>query len=459
MSKQTGSIVQESLNALYDDESFLPDLQDGIREKAFTSLVSILSTPNHVNKSFLRIALENDKVVRIPAFRVQHNNILGPYKGGIRFHESVNENEVINLASLMTLKNALHQVPFGGGKGGVAINPREFEVKELNLICKKYVQYFSEILGPDKDIPAPDVGTGAQEMDWMMGEYKSIRPGNRYRGSFTGKSVINGGSLGRREATGKGVYYTFRYMLHDFINAQRKWLEERDNIFAKTALEHCDRDLILAIQGFGNVGSVAALEAYRCNYLNNKIVAVSDRHVTLYNSDGLDIPALVKVTESNNGDLPVSEEDLNKAGIKAVIMDRDDVICIESDVLILAALEDQIHTENVQNVKARIIVEGANSPVTAEADKVLSDDGVIIVPDILANAGGVIVSYYEWIQGRDTQFYTEEEVHTKQFDKMKETFDTILPQFFGDPHPLRQNCYIHAVSKLSTVLYRQGKLY
>ncbi|WP_430786323.1 Glu/Leu/Phe/Val family dehydrogenase [Virgibacillus flavescens] len=459
MSKQTSTIVEESLNALYDDETFLPDLTNGVREKAFTSLTSILSTPNHVNKSFLRIALENDKVVRIPAFRVQHNNILGPYKGGIRFHDSVNEDEVINLSSLMTLKNALHQVPFGGGKGGVAINPRDYEAKELNLICKKYVQYFSEILGPDKDIPAPDVGTGQREMDWMMGEYKSIRPGSRYRGSFTGKSVINGGSLGRREATGKGVYYSLRYMLNDFVSSKREWLEERENIFAKTALEHSGKDLTIAVQGFGNVGSVAALEAFRCNHINNKIVAVSDHNVTLYNSDGLDIPALVKAVELTEGDLPKTDSELAKTEIKANIRDRDNVLSMDVDVLILAALEDQVHKNNVQDLKAGIVVEGANSPVTAEADKILSDKGVIIVPDILANAGGVIVSYFEWIQGRETQFYTEEEVVKKQFTKMKETFDTILPQFFGDPHPLRQNCYIHAVAKLSTVLYRQGKLY
>ncbi|MFZ3578726.1 Glu/Leu/Phe/Val family dehydrogenase [Virgibacillus sp. DJP39] len=459
MPEHTSSIVNDSLDALYDDGSFLPDLKDGTRKKAFTSLVSILSTPNSVNKSFLRIALENGKVVRIPAFRVQHNNILGPYKGGIRFHESVSEDEVTNLASLMTLKNALHQVPFGGGKGGVVINPREYEDKDLHLICKKYVQYFSEIIGPDKDIPAPDVGTGDREMDWMMGEYKSIRPGSNYRGSFTGKSVINGGSLGRREATGKGVYFTFRYMLHDFVNGQQKWLEERENIFAKTALDHSDKDLTMAIQGFGNVGSVTALEAHKCNYLNNKIVAVSDRNVTLYNSDGLDIPALVKATSNHNGDLPVNEDELAAADIKAKVMDRDDVLSLNVDVLVLAALEDQVHKDNVGDVKARIIVEGANSPVTGKADKILSDQGVIIIPDILANAGGVIVSYFEWLQGRETQFYTEEQVITKQFDKMKETFDTVLPQFFGGPHPLRQNCYIHAVSKLSTVLYRQGKLY
>jgi glutamate dehydrogenase (NAD(P)+) len=456
---QTGSIVQQSLHALLNDDNFLPSLKGQTREQAFTSLGAILSTPNQVHKSFLRIALENGKVVRIPSFRVQHNNALGPYKGGIRFHESVNEEEVINLAALMTLKNALYDVPFGGGKGGVVINPRELSIKELHLICKKYVQYFSDSLGPDKDIPAPDVGTGDREMDWMMAEYKSIRPGTPYRGSFTGKSLVNGGSLGRREATGKGVYFTLRYLLHDFIKEQGKYLEGTDNIFAKTALAHANKPLQVAIQGFGNVGSVAALEAYQCTYLQNRVVAVSDRNTMLYNSDGLDIPALIKFTAENGGDLPKSEDELKGAEIKALIKERDDILTLDVDVLMLAALEDQIHSENVEEVKAKVIVEGANAPVTGEADQYLSDKGVIIIPDILANAGGVIVSYFEWLQGRETQFYSEEEVFKMLYDKMQATLDTILPQYFGDPFPLRQNCYIHSVMKLSTVLYRQGKLY
>jgi glutamate dehydrogenase (NAD(P)+) len=453
------SIVQQSLNALLKDDQFLPDLQGDTREQAFTSLGAILSTPNQVHKSFLRIALDNGKVVRIPSFRVQHNNALGPYKGGIRFHESVNEEEVINLASLMTLKNALHDVPFGGGKGGVIINPRELSVKELHLICKKYVQYFSDSLGPDKDIPAPDVGTGDREMDWMMAEYKSIRPGKPYRGSFTGKSLVNGGSLGRREATGRGVYFTLRYMLHDFLNKQESYLKDNDNIFAKTALQYMNKPLKIAVQGFGNVGSVAALEAYQCTHLQNKVVSVSDRNVMLYNSEGLDIPALVNYTASNKGDLPTTESELEKAEVKAHIHNRDDVLTQDVDILILAALEDQVHKKNMEEIKANIIVEGANAPVTTEADNYLSDKGVIIIPDILANAGGVIVSYFEWLQGRETQFYSEEEVFNMLHNKMQETMDTILPQFFGDPFPLRQNCYIHSVMKLSTVLYSQGKLY
>ncbi|WP_338788444.1 Glu/Leu/Phe/Val dehydrogenase [Metabacillus sp. FJAT-53654] len=459
MSSQTGAIVQHALDALLEDKSFLPNLPDRAREQAFTSLAAILSTPNHVHKSFLRIPLEKGKIVRIPAFRVQHNDTLGPYKGGIRFHESVNEDEVVNLAALMTLKNALHEVPFGGGKGGVVINPRDFTERELHLICEKYVRYFSDILGPDKDIPAPDVGTGDREMDWMMAEYKSIRPGKPYRGSFTGKSVVNGGSLGRREATGKGVYFTFRFMLYDFLKDHSKWLTETNNSFAKTALALADRSLKVAVQGFGNVGSITALEAYHCTHLKNKVVAVSDRNVTLYNSDGLNIPALVEFTTKNGGDLPTTEEQLSQNKIKAEIKTRDEVLSLDIDVLILAALEDQIHQSNMEQVKAKMIVEGANAPVTGEADKYLSDKGVIIVPDILANAGGVIVSYFEWLQGRETQFYSEEEVFKLLFDKMEVTMDTILPQFFGDPFSLRQNCYIHAVMKLCTILYRQGKLY
>lgn len=459
MANQTEAIVQHSLQAMLEDSSFLPTLQNKARSQAFTSLAAILSTPNHIHKSFLRVAREDGHVVRIPAFRIQHNDTLGPYKGGIRFHESVNEEEVTNLATLMTLKNALHEVPFGGGKGGVVIDPKQYSAKELYTICKKYVQYFSDVLGPDKDIPAPDVGTSQREMDWMMSEYKSINPGKPYLGSFTGKSVINGGSLGRREATGKGVYFTFRYLLHDFLKEQTSWLSGSTNPFAQTVFAHSGRPLQIAVQGFGNVGSVAALEAYHCTFLQNKVVAVSDRNITLYNDDGLDIPALVDYTASHQGELPSTEDQLAEAGIKAELKDREEVLYLETDVLILAALEDQIHEDNAERIKARIIVEGANAPVTGEADLILNGKGVIVIPDILANAGGVIVSYFEWLQGRDTQFYSESDVFKLLHDQMTKTMKAILPSYFGSSIPLRQNCYIQAVKKLSTNLFIQGKLY
>ncbi|CEG24169.1 Glutamate dehydrogenase [Planococcus massiliensis] len=459
MEEQTRTIVQGSLNALLESDQFLPELQGQMRTQAFTSLSAILSTPNKIHKSFLRIPLDNGSVVRIPAFRVHHNDALGPYKGGIRFHESVNEEEVINLAFLMTLKNALHNVPFGGGKGGIVINPREYSEKELNLICRKYVRYFSDEIGPDKDIPAPDVGSGEREMDWMMAEFKKVHYGQAYLGSFTGKSVANGGSLGRREATGKGVYFTFRYLMNEYVKANEQMLASSDNAFAATALAHANRPLTMAVQGFGNVGSVAALEAYKSTEISNRIVAVSDRNVTLYNEDGLDIPALIHFTASNRGDLPATPAELDQANVAAEIRGREELLTLPVDVLLLAALENQIHKDNMKEIKAKIIIEGANAPTTQEADEYLSNKGVIIIPDILANAGGVIVSYFEWLQGRETQFYTEAEVHRLLLEKMKETMDAIYPQFFGDPFPLRQNCYIHSVKKLSTVLYRQGKLY
>jgi len=293
----------------------------------------------------------------------------------------------------------------------------------------------------------------------MMAEYKSIRPGTPYRGSFTGKSVVNGGSLGRREATGKGVYFTFRYLFHDFLQNQKSLLTKTDNVFAKTVVKFENQAMKLAVQGFGNVGSVAALEAYQCSNLQNKVVAVSDRNVTLFNEDGLNVPSLVKFTKSNKGDLPVSDEELAAAGVKAEILDREAILYLDVDTLILAALEDQIHKDNMEKIIAPIIVEGANAPITKDADDFLSKKGVLIVPDILANAGGVIVSYLEWLQGRETQFYSEEEVFSQLLQKMKATLDAILPTFFGDSFTLRQNCYIHAVTRLSTVLYRQGKLY
>ncbi|WP_394120881.1 Glu/Leu/Phe/Val dehydrogenase [Planococcus donghaensis] len=457
MQKETKKIIQESLDALLENDSFLPGLTD--RKQAFSSLSAILSTPDKIHKAFLRVPLDDGSVVRIPAFRAQHNDAMGPYKGGIRYHESVNEEEVINLAFLMTLKNALHEVPFGGGKGGIVLNPREYSEKELNLISRKYVRYFADVIGPDKDIPAPDMGSGEREMDWMMAEYKKVHHGTPYLGSFTGKSVVNGGSLGRREATGKGVYFTFRYLLHDYVKANHQLLSNSNNPFAKTTLELYDRPLKMAVQGFGNVGSVAALEAYKCPLIDHKIVAVSDRNITLYNEDGLDIPALIEFTKTNRGDLPSTEEQLQSASIKAEIKERDVLVTLPVDVLLLAALENQIREDNMKDVQARIIIEGANAPTTAEADEYLNERGIVVIPDILANAGGVIVSYFEWLQGRETQFYTEAEVYRLLIEKMQETMDMMLPQYYGDPYALRQNCFIHAVTRLSTVIYRQGKLY
>ncbi|MHA6252421.1 Glu/Leu/Phe/Val family dehydrogenase [Oceanobacillus sp. CAU 1775] len=459
MAINTEMIISNSLDALFEDESFLPKIKDSKRDKAFRALKSILTTPNHVSKSFLRVTLENNEVVRIPAFRVQHNNTVGPYKGGIRYHESVTEEEVINLATLMTLKNALHEVPFGGAKGGVIINPREYEDRDLHVISKKYVQYFSSIIGPDRDIPAPDMGTSEREMDWMVGEYKSIHPGQHYLGSFTGKSVLNGGSLGRREATGKGVYFVYKNLLSDYLHSQEKALENSESKFAKTLLNFKDKTSKIAIQGFGNVGSVIANDAYHCDTLTNKVVAVSDRNVTLIHENGLDIPALIQFANTHEGDLPQTPEELKEVAVEASIEARDAILTLDVDSLFLAALENQITESNMKDIKAKLIIEAANAPVTAEADRYLSDKQVIILPDIFSNAGGVIVSYLEWVQGRDTQYYTEDEVFQRLYEKMATTCERVFPPYFHGKYTLRDVCYMQSVTRLSTIMYRQGKLY
>lgn len=459
MGRQTSAIVEQSLRVLMENNSILPQLTGTRREQAFQSLGAILSTPNKTHKAFLRITLDSGVVVRIPAYRIQHNDALGPYKGGIRFHESVNEDEVTNLAALMTLKNALHDVPFGGGKGGVCINPRQYSERELYMICKKYVQYFTGILGPDKDIPAPDMGTGEREMDWMTAEYKSVHPGQPYLGCFTGKSIAFGGSLGRREATGKGVYFVFKYLLHNYINKHLSQLEAYHNPYVSTAKRFINRPLSIAIQGFGNVGSVIASEAFKDHEAGHKVVAVSDRNVTLYSEQGLPIDKLLLYSQSHQGELPMNEQQLITADVQAEILDREAVLYSDVDVLFLAALEEQIHQHNVANVKAGIIVEGANAPITGEADDVLAQRQTIVIPDILANAGGVIVSYFEWLQGRDTRFFSEEHVYELLYEKMRTTLDQVLPLYFVQPQQLRQCCFNHAVMRLSNILYRQGKLY
>jgi glutamate dehydrogenase (NAD(P)+) len=265
--------------------------------------------------------------------------------------------------------------------------------------------------------------------------------------------------LGRKEATGKGVYFSFRYLMHDFLRDNKGWLAGSSNIFAATALAHADKPLTIAVQGFGNVGSVTAMEAYKCTAMRGKVVAVSDRSVTLYNEDGLDIPSLIAYAGANRGDLPATEAALQECGARAQILDREAVLYLDVNVLFLAALEDQIRKDNAEKVKARIIVEGANAPITGDADEELAAKGIVIIPDILANAGGVIVSYFEWLQGRETQFYSEDEIYKQLYAKMQKTMNSILPAYFGDPLPLRQNCFVHAVMKLSSVLYRQGKLY
>lgn len=333
------------------------------------------------------VELKNGK--KYKAYRGQHSNKRGLYKGGIRFHPKVTADEVQALATLMSLKTAAVGLPLGGGKGGVAVDPRELSEAELEELLRKYVRGLHEHIGPDKDVPAPDVNTNAQIMDWMVEEYETLT-GDKSKASFTGKSVGKGGSLGREAATGRGGAIALTELLQ--LEGKQK------------------QQLTVAVQGFGNVGSFFAQIVEKENP-NLKIVAVSDSRATVFDKEGLDIDRLVAYKHQRK-----SFTDLEDATVK----DETAVLKADVDILVLAALDNAITADNVQVVKAKIIVELANGPIDEVAEAHLIKKNVEIMPDIVANAGGVIVSYLEWLQNQkgdewsETQVNKELELHMKQ---------------------------------------------
>ncbi|PRO65990.1 Glu/Leu/Phe/Val family dehydrogenase [Alkalicoccus urumqiensis] len=465
--KDTQNLIKDMMDRLYEDESFLPEESGDARRRFFQSGTEILTTTDKIIKSSIRVSRDNREIERIPAFRVQHNNIAGFYKGGIRFNNLVHEEEVENLAILMTLKNALHELPYGGAKGGVVVHPNDYSTRELNMIAKKYVQRFTTDIGPTHDIPAPDMGTNEQTMDWMTGEYKTINPGKNYLGAFTGKSVENGGAKGRREATGRGVYYSYKWLLHEWA----KSIEEESQVSAgihrkqwhtlKALLDKNKegKPIDMAVQGFGNVGSVAAEMADACPDVRNNVTAVSDHQVTLRRRKGLDIPKLAAY-QMKHRQLPSTERELEEAGVEAEIAGPEQLVFEDVDVLILAAVEDQITEENKEKVKASVFIEGANAPIDQHADRYLHDNGCVVIPDVLANAGGVMVSYIEWKQDRVTHLYTEKEVLEDMTKQMAQSCEKVFVSYFTEGlSSIRNTCYIHALKRLFTLLYKHGKLY
>ncbi|HSX27519.1 MAG TPA: Glu/Leu/Phe/Val dehydrogenase [Patescibacteria group bacterium] len=303
------------------------------------------------------------------AYRVQHNNKFGPYKGGVRFHPEVSLDEVKALSLLMTLKTAAMGLPLGGAKGGVAVDAKSLTPKKLEEISRKYVDYLVDFIGPDRDVPAPDVSTDSRVIDWMVDEYSKLT-GDKTRASFTGKSIKGGGSEGRDSATGRGGVIALRELLKH--------------------LSHYEGKLTYAIQGFGNVGSFFSLAAEEM-LPNLKLVGVSDSSGTIFNDHGLDAKELDSYKLAKK-----RFSDYQGAGVKN--LSADALIGLEVDVLVMAALGGAINQENVSNVKAKLVVELANGPISQEADDYLLKKGTVILPDIIANAGGVVVSYLEWRQ-------------------------------------------------------------
>lgn len=352
---------------------------------------------------------------RAKAYRIQHSNILGPYKGGIRFHPDVNADEIRALATLMSLKTAAVGLPFGGGKGGVAIDPRHLNNEELEELSRKYVAHLLPHIGPDKDVPAPDVSTNATIIDWMVDEYEK-QTGDLSKASFTGKSVGKGGSLGRDTATGRGGVIVLREM--------------------QKLLANTDRTLTYAIQGFGNVGSyfglVAAAEAP-----DWKLVAATDSSGGVVDTLGLDVHE-VDVFKRGGGKL----KDYGQA------ITNEELVTQNIDVLVLAALGNAITESNMNDVKAKIILELANGPVSEKAHDYLSSKGVLIIPDILANAGGVIVSYLEWLQNRSKEHWGEVKVNQNLHDMLVNATREIYEYSVAQSVTLKEAAFAVAIKRI-----------
>jgi glutamate dehydrogenase/leucine dehydrogenase len=356
-------------------------------------------------------------------FRVQHNNARGPCKGGIRYHPNVSFDEVQALASWMTWKCATVNIPFGGAKGGIICDPKKLSHNELERLTRRYAYEISDFIGPDRDIPAPDVYTDAQVMAWIMDTYSMTR-GHSVPGVVTGKPTFLGGSLGRHEATARGCVYVTRCAC------------EVQNIDYKAATA--------AIQGFGNAGSIAAELLHR---IGTKVIAVSDSKGGIFNPKGLDIPAVVE-HKHETGSVT------GFAGAKAIA--SAEVLELECDVLIPAALENQITLANAARVKARIVAEAANGPTTPGADAVLHEKGVMVCPDILANAGGVTVSYFEWVQDLQELFWDTEEVNRKLEKIMGKAFADVYSTSRQFKVDMRTGAYILAIDRVVKATETRG---
>jgi glutamate dehydrogenase (NAD(P)+) len=384
---------------------------------------NILTKPKRQIIVSCPVQMDNGSIEVFTGFRVQYNITLGPAKGGIRYHPDVTLDEVTALAAWMTWKCAVAHIPFGGGKGGVVCDPTKMSQREIEALTRRYTAEIIDAIGPEKDVPAPDVNTNEQIMAWFMDTY-SMHVGHTETAVVTGKPIELGGSLGRREATGRGVM-----------------------IITREAAKHLGFDLKdarIAIQGFGNVGSISA---QLLSALGARIVAVTDWKGGVYNDKGIDIDRLIAHTQQHKTVDGFSEGD-PLAGPK--------LFGLDVDVLIPAALERQITMDNVRDIKAKLIVEGANGPTTPEADNYLHKRGAFIVPDILANSGGVTASYFEWVQDRYGYFWTEKEVNERLEFKMVEAFDDVLKTSLAHEVDMRTAAYVVAIKRVATVTKLRG---
>jgi len=412
-----------------DEESPLESMMERFRFAAEVleldeGMFQYLASPVKQVTVSVPIVMDSGDIRVFEGYRVIHNNLLGPSKGGIRYAPDVTLEEVNALAAWMTWKCAIVNVPFGGAKGGVRCDPKQLSDTELERLTRRHTANMLEVFGPDRDIPAPDMNTNEQVMAWVMDTY-SMNAHKTETAVVTGKPILLGGSQGRKQATGRGVVTV--------------------TLAALNKIGLLPYKCTVAVQGFGNVGSVSAQLMYE---QGAKIIAVSDISGGYYNENGIDIPKAIKYAKNNDNSLEGYSE--------AEKITNDELLQLECDVLIPAAKEDQINRENAPNINARIIAEGANGPVTANADSILEDKGIMVIPDILANAGGVTVSYFEWVQDRQGYFWTEERVNRRLNRMMRSAFDNLFQTREEHDITLRQAAYVFGINKVAMTLKMRG---
>ena len=390
------------------------------------AVFELLKQPLRVLEVNFPVKMDDGTVRMFQGFRSQHNDAVGPAKGGIRFHQGVTYDEVKALSMWMSFKCGVVGIPYGGGKGGITVDPATLSQGELERMSRAYITAISPIIGERKDIPAPDVNTNGQIMSWMVDEYSKLR-GENVPGVITGKPVNFGGSLARNEATGYGVALMMR--------ESAKYLGMNLS------------DLKVAIQGFGNVGSFAALFAHQ---LGIKVVAVSDFSCTLFKEDGIDVESLMEYS------LNAPNRFITGFGHGTTELDRNEVFGVQCDIFAPCALENSITMDNVGKLTARVVVEGANGPTTPEADKALYERGVLLIPDILANAGGVTVSYFEWVQNLMNYYWSFQEVQEKQEALMVKAFNDIIVIKEKYNIDVRKAAYVMSIKRIADAMKVRG---
>ncbi len=392
-----------------------------------------LRYPQAIFQSTIPVRMDDGSLRMFPAYRVQHDNTRGPTKGGLRYHPEVDLDEVKALAFWMTFKCAVVGIPYGGAKGGVAVNPKELSRLELERLSRGFIQRMADVIGPDRDIPAPDVYTNSMIMGWMMDEYSKLRRCHS-PAVITGKPIALGGSAGREDATGRGAYLCLRELA-----GKRGWNPS---------------DITVAIQGFGNGGQAVARLLHQDGY---KVVAVSDSRGGIYKADGFDVPSLIQFKNESRQLKAVYCDGTVCENVDADTISNEQLLELDVDVLIPAALENVITAENAGDVRARVVVEIANGPTTSEADTILARrDDLLVIPDILANAGGVTVSYFEWVQNREGFYWSEADVHHRLEQIMTGSFREVYDIKQQHQIDMRTAAYVSALRRIGEAIEAGG---